>query len=88
MTKAEQYIQDYQRGCSNELVSVESNEGKKVISYYPWLTPDQARRAVEIAREETIDKACEWLNQFDAYRLCLEGHKDYFIEKFRKAMEE
>jgi hypothetical protein len=46
--------------CSNELISVESNAGKEVVSYHEWLTPDQARRAVEIAREETIKEVCEW----------------------------
>ena len=42
MTKAEQFIIDCTRTCSNELT-----DG----SYHEWLTPDQARRAVEIALE-------------------------------------
>ena len=58
MSKAEKFIQDYTRNCSNELCAVEDRFGKKVISYHEWLTPDQARRAVEIAREEMI----EWIN--------------------------
>ena len=57
MSKAEKFIQDCTRNCSNELVAVESRAGKEVVSYHEWLTPDQARRAVEIAREEMI----EWL---------------------------
>ena len=52
MSKAEKYISDCTRNCSNELISVESRAGKEVISYNEWLNPDQARRAVEIAREE------------------------------------
>ena len=52
MSKAEKFIQGCTRNCSNELIAVESRAGKEVISYYEWLTPDQARRAVEIAREE------------------------------------
>lgn len=59
MSKAEQFIKDYTNHCSNELCAVEDKFGKKVISYREWLTPDQALRAVEIAREEMIDKACE-----------------------------
>ncbi len=57
MSKAEKFISDYTRNCSNELGAIESIEGTRVISYHEWLTPDQARRAVEIAREEIY----EWL---------------------------
>ena len=59
MSKAEKFIQDYTMNCSNELCAVEDRFGKKVISYHEWLTPDQARKAVEIAREEMIDKVIE-----------------------------
>ena len=62
MSKAEKFIQDYTRNCSNELCAVEDRFEKKVISYHEWLTPDQALRAVEIAREEMIEKACEYLD--------------------------
>lgn len=57
MSRAEKFIDDCTRNCSNELISVESSAGKEVISYNDWLTPDQARKAVEIAREEIY----EWL---------------------------
>ena len=43
IAKAEQFIRDYTKRCSNELT-----DG----SYHEWLTPDKARRAVEIALEE------------------------------------
>lgn len=56
MSKAEKFISNCTRNCSNELISVESRAGKEVISYHEWLTPDQARRAVEIVREETTEK--------------------------------
>ena len=56
MSRAEKFIEDYTMNCSNELCAVEDRFGKKVISYHEWLTPDQARRAVEIAKEELIDK--------------------------------
>ena len=35
-----------------------------------------------------IDKAVKFLEQWDAYRVCLEGHKEFFIENFKKAMED
>ena len=47
---AEQFIKDYTRTCSNELIAVEDIHGKKVISYHDWLTPEQALRAVELGR--------------------------------------
>ena len=59
MSKAEKFIQDYTRNCSNEKrITI----GK--LSHWekqPWLTPDQARRAVEIAREETLREVKEKL---------------------------
>jgi len=61
MSRAEKFIQDCTRTCSNELIAVESRAGKEVVSYHEWLTPDQARRAAEIAREETIKEVCEWV---------------------------
>ena len=61
MSKAEKFIQDCTRNCSNELCAVEDRFGKKVISYHEWLTPDQARKAVEIAREETLQEVKEEL---------------------------
>jgi hypothetical protein len=48
---AEQFIKDYTQTCSNELIAVEDIHGKKVISYREWLTPEQALRAVELARQ-------------------------------------
>lgn len=61
MSKAEKFISDYTRNCSNEIVGGGWNNGEFVQIFNPWLTPDQARRAVEIAREETYDKIWHWL---------------------------
>ena len=47
---AEQFIKDYTRTDSNELIAIENIHGKKVISYHEWLTPEQALRAVELGR--------------------------------------
>ena len=59
MTKAEKFIKDYTNSCSNELISVQDRFHNEVISYREWLTPEQALRAVEIEREELLDKACD-----------------------------
>lgn len=75
---AEEYINDFTRGCSNELEDGE---------FEYWLTPDQALRAAEIAKKETIEKACEWLNNFYSEdRHCFLVKED--IEAFKRAMEE
>ena len=50
MSKAEKFISDCTRDCYNY-----NSYAQNPI---PWLTPDQARRAVEIARKEMIEKAC------------------------------
>ena len=78
MSKAEEFIKDYTNHCSNEMV-FEDGSGSHL--YEPWLTPEQALRAVEIAREELIDKAFKYIN----YQLNLPID---FEQHFRKAMEE
>ena len=69
LNKSEEFIQNYTRNCSNEILSpypqinndIRRIDGEPAKEYSPWLTPDQARRAVEIAREETIKDVCEWI---------------------------
>lgn len=67
MDKVRQFIKDYTMGCSNQLEVVKTIDGTETILYHEWLTPEQALAAVEIAREELIDKACEWLLKHDSY---------------------
>ena len=55
MSRAEKFISEHTRNCSNEMESPLYANPK--LNFYPWLTPDQVRMAVEIAREEMI----EWL---------------------------
>ena len=93
MSKTEKFISDCTRNCSNELGAIENIEGTRVISYHEWLTPDQARRAVEIAREEVIEKACEYLdlhcNEVKTEDNGIAGWIDNeFIDNFRKAMKD
>ena len=91
MSKAEKFIQDYTRNCSNEIAHWDiGGENVKPV-YSPWLTPDQARRAVEIAREEMVEKACEYLdihcNEVKTEDNGIAGWIDNeFINNFRKAM--
>ena len=61
MSKTEKFISDCTRNCSN-LVYKDTINGKEFNTYNEWLSPDQALRAVEIAREETIKEVCEWLD--------------------------
>ena len=57
MSKAEKFIQAHTK------VLKESN-GKE---YFMWLTPDDARKAIEIEKEEMIDKFCEWVKKNVTY---------------------
>lgn len=93
-SKIEKYINDYTRDCSNELDSYQTNTGAWVDIYHEWLTPDDAREVAEIAKKETIDKACEWLeNNLSQEVSVISGgyvHINFenSIKEFRKAMED
>ena len=61
MSKAEDFIRENTKDYSNQYNFPEYFENgiKRLKEYQPWLTPDQTRRAVEIAREEIY----EWLEE-------------------------
>jgi len=64
MSRAENFIKDCTRNCSNLMqVPTLDDKGNIVPETHPWLTPDQARRAVEIAREEMRNDICEWIEE-------------------------
>ena len=93
--KAEQFIKDYTKRCSNVLCAVEDKYGKKVISYHEWLTPDQALSAVAIEREEVVEKVCQYIREhrFKVYTYTEDNEitgwvPDAFIENLKKYMEE
>ena len=67
MSKAEKFIQDYTRNCSNEF---EPQKAPPSV-YNPWLTPEQARMAVEIAREEMIDKVIGWIEEINNHHVII-----------------
>lgn len=60
MSKAEEFIKLNTKTCSNINLSTGL---MGCDSFAPWLTPDQARKAVEIAREEVIEETAEWLTK-------------------------
>ncbi len=57
----EDYISAYTRHCSNELVAVQDIDGKRVVSYHEWLTPESARSVALIAKENIIRETVLWL---------------------------
>lgn len=63
MSKAEEFIKDNTKDCSN--VSLHIGE------YYEWVSPLQAREAVKIAKEETIKEVCEWIKYNNENGGCL-----------------
>lgn len=90
MSKAEKYIDDCIKNCSN----IEYTQGVYAPSYHPWLTPDQARKAVEIAREELIDKVIGWIEEINnhhhiiCYSDSCEPPISELIEWFKNYMKE
>ena len=97
MSRAEKFISDCTRNCSNECCGEGINVGHGVTlskrCYTPWLTPDQARRAVEIARQEMIEKPCEYLdlhcNDVKTEDNGIAGWIDNeFINNFRQVMKD
>lgn len=74
MSKAEDYIIEHTNALK------ESN-GKE---YFKWLTPDQAKEAIEIAREEIY----EWLEK-NAHKYATIGiYTDAMIIDLKQAMKD
>ena len=84
MSRAEKFIQEYTKNCSNVYFTDSKPDGLggyiRRRDFSPWLTPDQAKRAVEIAREEVIEKVCEFL---DNDLCCYIKAQDFAIEHQR-----
>jgi hypothetical protein len=69
MSKAEEYIKAYTRGCSNELVHG---------GYHEWLTPENALAAVELAREEMMKVAIEgWVARDECGDIAIFSNKPH-----------
>ena len=69
MSKAEDYIRENTKHFSNKWYD-DLSQG-----YKPWLTPDQARWAVEIAREEILLNVAEWIK--DTFIFSKDAKKDF-----------
>lgn len=92
MSKAEKFIQDNTKNCSNRIDFVGDND----LVHHPWLFPNEARRAVEIAKEEIY----EWLRDnifedkyLDLRKMGIEyafyGYKvDTLINDLKQAMKD
>lgn len=74
MSKAEEFIKEYTKNCSNIIETINRDMNVAVV-YQPWLTPDQARRAVEIAKEELME---EFIGEAITF---LEGAHEYIDDK-------
>jgi len=60
MRRAEKFIEE---NTSNRINTIQCYDGdcNPQVIYKPWITPDQAKKAVEIAREEIINKTLDFL---------------------------
>ena len=82
MSRAEKFIREYTNTCSNVIIDYQVvYNGVPQAIYKEWLTPDQARTAVEIAREEMIEKVCCFL---DGYAFI----PTYVINELKQAMKD
>lgn len=73
MSRAEKFISDCTRNCSNEQIACGSHRVDRI--YSPWLSPDQARRAVELTREETLLEVAAWIN--DTFIFSKQAKEDF-----------
>lgn len=71
MSKAEEFIEDYTRSCSNELVGG---------GYRKWLTPENALAAVELARGEVLKRLMNMLDTSIDNKHFFEQLDDYINE--------
>ena len=93
MTKVEKYIQDYTRGCSNEMAAIKYADGRTETYYHEWLTPENAFSVAEIAKEETLNKVCEYIKEnLHKHLYVYNGEAGFptaqFLTDMCKAMEE
>ena len=85
MSRAEKFIKENTKDCINKSLK----EGE----YYLWLTPNQARRAVEIAREELMENVCQFIQEhhheyasWNTEEYELEFNTEQFIQDIKQAM--
>ena len=79
------YTEIYTKRCSNAVEGCNQDAYYSEGLYQPWLTPDNALAAVEIGRQEVIEKAVAWL---DMIYITQEPISLDDIEEFKKYMED
>lgn len=82
MSKAEEYLKKSIRKCQ---------EGDR--PYNEWVSTDCAKLAIEIAREEMIEKAAKWLSKLSNYNAefiypAYSGTIENFANSFKQAMKD
>ena len=68
MSKAEKFIEDYTRRYSNAIAQPGEDmwdSGGFEVVYQPWLTQEDALSAVEIARDEVMEKTMKWIEEIN-----------------------
>ena len=73
---AKEYIESYTKRCSNETTKY----GCYDHTYQPWLTPENALAAVEIERQDVIDRVCDF---FENDLCCYIVAQDFVIDHGR-----
>lgn len=76
----EEFIKEYTMGCSNDITPI----GDYDHTYQEWLTPEQALRAVELAREE-IKSEIERL--IKSYSPIQSSEGKYRIEAYKEVLD-
>lgn len=99
MSKAKDYIEAYTKRCGNDEVTHTTEA--VIITFHPWLTPENALAAVEIERQEVIEKAVKWLSTnfylsknfisetsvLPVPKYLHNATKEQFLNEFKQAME-
>ena len=88
MSKAENYIRDYTKNCSNAVEGCNQDAYYSEGLYQPWLTPENALAAVEIERQEVIERVVEWLCTHDSYATPTNVKVDELREYLKKKGKE
>ena len=84
MSKAKDYIEAYTKRCGNDEVTHTTEA--VIITFHPWLTPENALAAVEIAKEEWLEKALDFFGS--NYNSLVDGGVIGVFDDKKKMIEE
>lgn len=89
MSKAEKFIEEHTSNRINAIQCYDGDCNPQVI-YKPWITPVQAKKAVEIAREEMIEKVCNFITEklFFKDNMLYTNIKSKIVEDIKHAMKD